>query len=233
MANRYTSDRYERRFDEDRQQRDPFDDRYGDERGRHARSYSERGDRERGGRRDEEMEPGRRRGRSSIGGAERSGMEDYNRAVGGYGQGYYGGFGREGRMFGQSTGRDDIDYGGKWVDEYSRGSYEGDYEGFGSEYGNLQAVDEGRTRGTQRGRFTGRGPRGYRRSDERIREEVNDRLTDHGDIDASDIEVNVMDGDVVLEGFVDDRRTKRLAEDVAESVSGVRDVINHLRVNWR
>ena len=232
MANRYASDRYERRYDEDREQRDPFNDRYGNERGSSNRGY-----RGRGGPRDEEFESGRLRGRSSVGGAERSGMEDYNRAVGGYGQGYYGGFGREGRMFGQSTGRDDIDYGGKWVDEYSRGSYEGDYEGYGSEYGSLQSYDEGgsrqATRGTQRGRFTGRGPRGYRRSDERIREEVNDRLTDHGDIDASEIEVNVMDGDVVLEGFVDDRRTKRLAEDVAESVSGVRDVINHLRVNWR
>jgi osmotically-inducible protein OsmY len=232
MANRYASDRYERRYDEDREQRDPFNDRYGDERATSNRRY-----RDRGGPRDEEFESGRLRGRSSIGGAERSGMEDYNRAIGGYGQGYYGGFGREGRMFGQSTGRYDIDHGGKWVDEYSRGSYEGDYEGYGSEYGSLQPYDEGRrqqaARGTPRGRFTGRGPRGYRRSDERIREEVNDRLTDHGDFDASEIEVNVMDGDVVLEGFVDDRRTKRLAEDVAESVSGVRDVINHLRVNWR
>ena len=232
MANRYASDRYERRYDEERERRDPFNDRYGE-----GRQHSQRGYRDRGGPRDEEFESGRLRGRSSVGGDERSGMEDYNRAVGGYGQGYYGGFGREGRMFGQSTGRYDIDYGGKWVDEYSRGSYEGDYEGYGSEYGNLQPSREGRneqaTRGTRRGPFTGRGPRGYRRSDERIREEVNDRLTDHGDIDASEIEVNVMDGDVVLEGFVDDRRTKRLAEDIAESVSGVRDVINHLRVNSR
>ena len=37
----------------------------------------------------------------------------------------------------------------------------------------------------------GRGPRGYTRSDERIREDVNDRLTDDGWLDASDIDVQV------------------------------------------
>lgn len=229
MANRYASDRYERRYDEDNYRRDEFE-RHGRGAGREYGDRGYRGERQ-------EFQPGRLRGRTPVAGAERSGMEDYNRAAGGYGQGYYGGFGREGRMFGQSTGRHDIDYGGKWVDEYSRGSYEGDYEGDGREYGNLQTYGEGwrdeAARAARRGPFAGRGPRGYRRSDERIREEVNDRLTDHGDIDASDIEVNVIEGEVVLEGFVDSRQTKRLAEDLAESVSGVRDVINHLRVAWR
>lgn len=76
----------------------------------------------------------------------------------------------------------------------------------------------------------GRGPRGYSRSDERVREDVSDRLTDDAYIDASDIEVTVSGGEVTLTGMVPDRHTKRRAEDVAESVSGVSHVQNNLRV---
>jgi osmotically-inducible protein OsmY len=82
--------------------------------------------------------------------------------------------------------------------------------------------------------FRGRGPKGYRRSDERIREDVNDRLTEHAYLDASDIEVSVKDGEVTLSGKVFDRTDKRLAEDVAEEVTGVKNVQNNLRTdkNW-
>jgi hypothetical protein len=82
--------------------------------------------------------------------------------------------------------------------------------------------------------FRGRGPKGYRRSDERIREDVNDRLTDHQYLDASDIDVSVKEGEVTLSGKVFDRADKRLAEDVAESVTGVKNVQNNLRTdkNW-
>ncbi len=81
-----------------------------------------------------------------------------------------------------------------------------------------------------RGRHAGRGPRGYQRGDERIREEVCERLADHPDIDASEMEVAVENGEVTLSGTVEDRWMKRMAEDTADSVSGVRDVHNHLRV---
>jgi osmotically-inducible protein OsmY len=82
--------------------------------------------------------------------------------------------------------------------------------------------------------FRGRGPKGYRRSDERIREDVNDRLTDHQYLDATDIDVSVKEGEVTLSGKVFDRTDKRLAEDVAESVTGVKNVQNNLRTdkNW-
>jgi osmotically-inducible protein OsmY len=76
----------------------------------------------------------------------------------------------------------------------------------------------------------GRGPRGYTRSDERIREDLNDRLTDDPYIDASDIEVAVNNGEVTLSGTVESRGAKRRAEDIAEHVSGVRHVQNNLRV---
>jgi osmotically-inducible protein OsmY len=78
--------------------------------------------------------------------------------------------------------------------------------------------------------YSGRGPRGYQRTDERIREEICDRLTDDPRIDASDIEVNVKGGELTLNGSVRTREEKRFAEDLVERISGVRDVNNHLRV---
>lgn len=79
----------------------------------------------------------------------------------------------------------------------------------------------------------GRGPKGYRRSDERIKEDVSDRLTDDRYLDASDIEVAVEGGEVTLGGGVDDRQARRRAEDIAEQVSGVTYVQNRLRVKGR
>ncbi|MCB5177061.1 BON domain-containing protein [Microvirga lenta] len=76
----------------------------------------------------------------------------------------------------------------------------------------------------------GRGPRNYRRSDERIQDDVNQRLTDDPYLDASDIEVLVRDQEVTLSGMVHSRLDKRRAEDIAESVSGVAHVQNNLRV---
>lgn len=81
----------------------------------------------------------------------------------------------------------------------------------------------------QRAHLRGRGPKGYRRSDERIKEDVNDRLSD-GYLDATDIDVAVANGDVTLTGSVFSRIDKRRAEDLAESVSGVTNVENRLRV---
>lgn len=101
---------------------------------------------------------------------------------------------------------------------------------FGDEQAERRRLhDEARGGGATHHR--GRGPRGYRRSDERIREDINDRLTDHPYIDASDIEVTVNNGEVKLNGVVESRQAKRLAEDIAESVSGVTDVENRLRIN--
>jgi hypothetical protein len=60
-------------------------------------------------------------------------------------------------------------------------------------------------------------------------EDVCERMTRHGQLDASQIEVDVKDGEVTLTGSVADRRSKRLAEDIAESVHGVMDVHNRLQ----
>jgi len=73
-------------------------------------------------------------------------------------------------------------------------------------------------------------PKGYRRSDERIFDEVCEALSDHGDIDASDIEVTVDEGDVILRGTVRSRWARFYSEDLAAGVRGVRDVVNELRI---
>ena len=78
--------------------------------------------------------------------------------------------------------------------------------------------------------FRGLSPRGYRRPDERIQEEVCERLTRQGQLDASEIEVEVRGGEVTLNGTVDSRSAKRLAETASEFVPGVVDVHNRLRI---
>ena len=81
-----------------------------------------------------------------------------------------------------------------------------------------------------RPQYAGRGPKGYKRPDDRIREEICDCMTDDPALDASQIVVEVIDGEVTLSGSVMSRDQKRRAEDVAERTSGVRDVTNQLRV---
>jgi len=60
---------------------------------------------------------------------------------------------------------------------------------------------------------------------------VCDRLTDDAHVDATDIEVRVENGEVTLAGTVKSRVEKHHAEDAIESISGVRDVHNQLRVS--
>lgn len=76
----------------------------------------------------------------------------------------------------------------------------------------------------------GRGPSDYIRSDERIREDVNDHLTRDPGLDATHISVSVTDGEVTLNGTVPDRWSKRRAEDVSDRVSGAKHVQNNLRI---
>jgi osmotically-inducible protein OsmY len=78
--------------------------------------------------------------------------------------------------------------------------------------------------------YAGRGPKGYRRSDERIQEDVSEALAQHPEIDASEIEVKVSNGEVTLSGTVTERSFKRMAEDIVERCSGVQDVKNDIRV---
>ena len=123
-------------------------------------------------------------------------------------------------------------------DRNDRGELGGDYaRDPRPDYGHDYARDRGWSGGgahddyvRERPSFRGRGPKNWRRSDERILEVVSELLTDHDGVDATDIEVKVQDGEVTLEGTVGSRWQKRLAEDIAASCGGVHDVHNRLRV---
>ncbi len=162
-----------------------------------------------------------------------------------------GGYGEEGR-----SASSDRTQGGSWRDRggsrdfHGGGSSGGGMSGRGQEYGSSGRGQNfggsGRTQdfgSSSRGQdfgssgqygsgtsHRGRGPRGYSRSDERIAEDLNERLTDDHHIDASELQVSVSGGVVTLSGTVEQRWMKHRAEDLAESCSGVNDVRNEIRV---
>ncbi len=143
----------------------------------------------------------------------------------GYGDGGSGGFGGQGqtgqRAFSEEGGFGGYGGGGSGL-EYGR-------QRFGQHRGSTFIGQRGGSQEGSQFRNVGRGPKGYKRSDERICEDVSDRLSD-GTIDASEITVNVQNGEVTLAGTVESRHTKFLAENMADSVPGVKDVHNQLRV---
>jgi osmotically-inducible protein OsmY len=145
------------------------------------------------------------------------------------GEGYFGGYGAYGRERERSR---ESDWGGQGPGGFGvyRGTLSEQRESGGPWRGDR---DRGPFAGGEphgSGRYSGRGPRSYQRSDERIREEVCERLAHHPDIDATDIDIRVQSGEVTLEGHVTDRWAKRWAEDVAEGIFGVKEVHNQIRV---
>jgi osmotically-inducible protein OsmY len=194
----------------------------------------------------------RESGRRDIGGYDRPDREDYGfaRSPGGRPGGVYGP-----GTYGSAASRYDRDF--DWNrDEggfYERGPYRGYASGWqdegwsrgrgqerGQERGFLERAsdevaswfgDRQAERRREEDQFRGRGPKGYTRSDDRIREDVSDRLTDDPFVDASEIEVMVSGSEVTLTGFVASREQRRRAEDAAERVSGVVHVQNNIRIH--
>lgn len=148
---------------------------------------------------------------------------------------------------------------GKSANNYSTGNYSGGYSGggranYGTSYGDYgrdsnrdqndrgfwnRAADEvsswfgneGAEQRRQVDKYHSRGPKNYTRSDDRIREDVCDRLAADPWIDASEVEVSVSGAEVTLSGEVHSRDQRRRIEDCAENVSGVSHVQNNTRVN--
>lgn len=169
-------------------------------------------------------------GRGDFSEAIRSGMAGRGMGTfGTYGARDFGGRGHGDRDYG------DRDYGGRG---YDQGNYRGSgdrgfFERAGDEVASWFGDEDAQRRRERDAGHSGRGPRNYSRSDDRIREDVSDRLSDDRHIDASDVEVSVSGGEVTLDGTVDSRAAKRHAEDLAESCSGVKHVQNNLRVKDR
>ncbi|MFL5493291.1 MAG: BON domain-containing protein [Gemmatimonadales bacterium] len=154
----------------------------------------------------------------------------------GYGQSSYpqGGYG-QGYQSGQQWSPGQYGYQGFQGGGYGQGGFGPGFRQFGEGSESWRGREfgrgyEGQSGIKERGHYAGRGPKGYKRSDERIREDINEELTRHPDIDAFEIEVRVDDGEVTLTGTVEDRHAKRLAEDLAERFTGVTDVHNQLHV---
>ena len=132
--------------------------------------------------------------------------------------------------------------GGNWNPNQERRRYnQGDWNQGGSNQGewNQTGWNQGGRQnwnergGSMQGQHSGRGPRSFKRPDHRIEEDINEQLTRHPMIDASDIEVNVQNAEVTLRGHVDSREAKRMAEDLAESVFGVKEVSNQIKIKNR
>jgi osmotically-inducible protein OsmY len=75
-----------------------------------------------------------------------------------------------------------------------------------------------------------KGTRAQRKPDERLAGEIRDILTNDPELDATEVEVEVEDGAVTISGVVDGSEARLLAEELVESVTGVREVHNRLRV---
>jgi len=105
--------------------------------------------------------------------------------------------------------------------------------GYGASHASHRAFGPSSNEPLREGTYRGRGPKGYARSDERIREDVCDGLTDDPHVDASNVEVLVRKGEVTLTGTVESRQARRHAEDLAECAPGVKHLQNNLRVAGR
>lgn len=118
-------------------------------------------------------------------------------------------------------------YGGGYFGDSRSGdqSYNGGQRMYRDDVG-----DRGRSGGTQGVARRPVGPKGYKRPDERVHEDVCERLAMNRYVDVSDVSVEVTNGVVMLEGTVQARREKYMIEEIAEAVFGVNEVENRLRV---
>ncbi|MBG9377285.1 BON domain-containing protein [Panacibacter sp. DH6] len=178
---------------------------------------------------------GNQSGRSNAGGSDR----------------YNGGYNSESNYGSGSQDRGDWEQGSRYgsnVPDYYGSNYGTSGDGYNNRYGNAGQPSQGsrfnqgspygnsygnnsqQGTGGMYGGHRGKGPKGYERSEQRIKEDISDRLMDDDDIDASEIDITVKAGEVTLTGTVSDKQTKRRIEDMIESMSGVKNVQNNLRV---
>ena len=114
------------------------------------------------------------------------------------------------------------DYGAESL--YGRGFDEGDWSR------TWQRGARGSAVRTRSGGYRGRAPEGYRRSDERLLEEISERVRDDPYVDGRRISLAVQDGIVRLEGEVEARWIKHHLEHIAARCFGVEDVDNRVSV---
>ena len=182
-------------------------------------------------------------GGRAYGSADMYGRSDQRGGAHGYGNQGYGNQGFANRNY------DNQGYRREGGGYYQGGQHGGDYQGnqgylqgqesFGQRRGENFGQDPEYGRGgsgfspmrTDRSQsFRGKGPKGYKRSDERLQEDISERLMDDDRIDASDVSVRCKDGVVTLEGSVSERQVKHRIEDLVERCHGVKDIENRITV---
>lgn len=181
----------------------------------------------------------------------RDATDRYNRGTPGWAQSPSTSWGSSAEAYGEHVengprsgyGRDRQSYqqGGYPQSGYQQGGYQqGGYQPSGSQQGGYRHggyQQTGEQWGTGGSHYSGerrangnRGPKGYTRSDERIREDLCDRLMQLHDIDPTDVEIKVQNGEISLTGTVRNRMEKYRVEDMADSIAGAKEVNNQLRV---
>lgn len=123
-------------------------------------------------------------------------------------------------------------YGGDYGQRGSRYNPAAGQMGAGSSgYGNFAGSGNVGYRSGTAGSYSRRGPKNYQRSDERLKEDICDRLLHDVDVDASEVTVEVKAGKVTLDGSVPERYMKHCIEDIADGCYGVKEVDNKVRVS--
>jgi osmotically-inducible protein OsmY len=118
----------------------------------------------------------------------------------------------------------------RFAEPYTAGQFARSQYGMGGQYQSDLFNISGRGSWPREGGNIGKGPKGYKRSDERIHEEVCEALYRNLIVDASNIEVKVDDGVVTLTGTVASRYAKREVENCIENLSGIVDIHNELHL---
>jgi hypothetical protein len=182
-------------------------------------------------------------GRSDYGSRSHGGIGESN-----YGSGRYeAGEAQSWRGYGGGYGGDQgFENAGSWFEPYGEGQQYGSQRGSGGGFGQRESGrlpfgqsgqmgqfgqygQSGQYQSGQFGQHRGKGPKGYQRTDDRLKELICERLRDDPEIDPSEVTINVSGSRVTLDGSVDSRRTKHAIEDIVEQFD-VSDVQNNLRV---
>ncbi|VVE61730.1 transport-associated protein [Pandoraea captiosa] len=161
---------------------------------------------------------------------------DFGGEYGGAYRGAYGDYGGDyagdlGPVYGRDYGRDyDRDYGSRVSGGGQAYGYGGGRQAQGQDRWQGRPGTSPRGYGSQTTDMRHRqGPKGYSRTDERIREDVCERLCMAHELEVQDVSVQVRDGRVELQGSVPQRWMKHAIEDVADQCFGVQDVENRIR----
>lgn len=131
-----------------------------------------------------------------------------------FGPGYHEGIGRQQSRFEEQFGREfhsqrgDYRYERRAHDEYSQPGGPS-HPKHHADYGRQQHINDKKN-------FSGVGPKGFSVSDDTIREEVCHKLWEHDGIDASELEVEVKEGKVIVTGSLPEREMRDLVEDVCD-----------------